>query len=227
MKQQIRAAWLLSYDELLVLMKGQGCEGCYLLNSEAGRWQENNGIHVINSMAEKEIIESDGEKFIVRPEYKMLIKQLCQAEKIFVFHNKSRLPDFCVYIWQKQFIKCEVMQNHEKMYRFEYISMTNLNDDLLDYEVAYQDKELEQFNKKEISNQYHHSGFSFEQPVTRWFSDMYFMSCTEVLYKNNMQKIIAITNEQNLLNALLIYENGKVTKLPYTFEDFQNELWKD
>lgn len=156
MNSKITEAFLLTQEELQVLLQTVGCKSWYGFSFDERNITEDEAIHVIYHMVEKEFLYSDGVNLHVKKDLAEAARILKNSQEVFVLEDSENiLPVYCCYIDEKVLI-CEWMSQRNNTVKLKVCERDQLFQTLED-EGYFDQKRLfsgEMFNNPSGKSEY-------------------------------------------------------------------------
>ena len=126
MNREIIEAFLLSKEELLILLQIAGCRSWYGFYIEEYPISEEDAIKIIYRMVEKGFLYSDGEVLHVNKDLSEAVKVFKSANEVLLLEDVDNdLPMYCCYISEKVLV-CEWMSQRKDTVKFKVCEKNDL-----------------------------------------------------------------------------------------------------
>lgn len=157
----MKKAYLLSQNELRVLLKGSGYLSVTGISLSQSKISDEVVLNTLNKLVNKGIISNSSNGFVMSDEVRKMITCLGASKSFFAIRSNIRsLTDLCCYIGDNILV-CDMMKqrnNDIKMYMISYDEfIISLQDEgylpVDEWEIPIDEDELEEYEKEFIQSQ--------------------------------------------------------------------------
>lgn len=126
MKMMNHEKWLITYEELTILLFSKGVSKLYGFDGLREPFNRERVVNGLHTLTNKEYLVSDSEQFIMSDEIELIIGSLSQAEAVMVIESDDeRLPEVCIYPGD-QLLVCERAEYREGLLKLWFLRRGDL-----------------------------------------------------------------------------------------------------
>lgn len=162
MKQQIKQAFLISEEELKVLLQSVGCHSGYGFALKGKPLEKEEAIHRLYSMVQKEFLYSDGHCFCLREELSQAMRNMKEASEVLIVEDEEKeLPVYCCYLGDKLLL-CEWMSQRKNTIKLQLLEVQEF------YELLEEEGYLSKMRQIRLTIHENPSGKEKRKLYTDW-----------------------------------------------------------
>lgn len=210
MHQIVDEAYVISVKEFITLLKGMGYENCYGMVSEEINFTKQEIISILKGLAEKDIITSNGEEFVLHDEYRKFMTSIGTADFVMVCNSNYGRNIFSLYIGDGVIV-CKQSPNFTGTYCLEFAQKDSLG------QLFYEELAIPRKLETEILNE-----LLFEENIEENEQEIY--SSTEIVNMETNEKVIVSIIKGFLSYYMIVKKGNEVVKSAYTEQKYKELL---